>query len=101
MHDNASGTALVVGGGVIGTACAYYLSRAGWKVTILDKGGFGQGCSHANCGFVCPSHVLPLAMPGAVGMALRSLFQKNSPFFVAELLSGLTLHVEAAAYRLP
>lgn len=75
-----NGTAIVVGGGIIGTACAYYLSRVGWKVTILDKGGFGQGCSHANCGFVCPSHVLPLAMPGAIGMALRSLFQKDSPF---------------------
>lgn len=77
-----NGTAIVVGAGIIGTACAYYLSRAGWKVTILDKGAFGQGCSHGNCGFVCPSHVLPLAMPGAVGMALRSLFQKNSPFYI-------------------
>lgn len=71
---------MVVGGGIIGTACAHYLCRVGWKVTILDKGGFGQGCSHANCGFVCPSHVLPLAVSGAVGLAVRSMFQKNSPF---------------------
>ena len=61
-----SRSVVVVGGGVIGTACAYYLSRAGWQVTILDQGRFGRGCSHANCGFVCPSHVLPLAAPGAV-----------------------------------
>ena len=27
---------------------------------MLDRGGFGQGCSHANCGLVVPSHVLPL-----------------------------------------
>ena len=58
----------------------YHLSRAGWQVTILEKGRFGQGCSHANCGFVCPSHVLPLAGPGAVGMAFRSLFQRDAPF---------------------
>ena len=26
----SGGRVIVVGGGVIGTACAYYLSRAGW-----------------------------------------------------------------------
>ena len=40
-----------------------------------------HGCSHANCGYVCPSHVLPLAAPGAVGMALRSLLRRDSPFY--------------------
>jgi D-amino-acid dehydrogenase len=76
------GTVVVVGGGVIGTACAWYLSKAGWKVTIVDKGRHGAGCSHANCGFVSPSHVLPLAAPGAARVALRSLFQRNAPFAV-------------------
>lgn len=73
---------VVVGGGVIGTACAYYLSKTGWRVTILDQGRFGQGCSHGNCGLVCPSHVLPLAEPGAIGFALRSLCRRNSPFYI-------------------
>jgi D-amino-acid dehydrogenase len=77
-----SRSVVVVGGGVIGTACAYYLSRAGWEVTILDQGRFGRGCSHANCGFVCPSHVLPLAAPGAVSMALRSMLTRNSPLSI-------------------
>jgi D-amino-acid dehydrogenase len=71
---------IVVGGGVIGTACAYYLARSGWQVTLVDQGPFGKGCSHANCGYVCPSHVLPLAGPGAISMAFRSLFTRNSPF---------------------
>ena len=68
LHGDScmSGHVVVVGGGVIGAACAYYLSRAGWSVTVLDRGDFGKGCSHGNCGFVCPSHVLPLAVPGAV-----------------------------------
>jgi D-amino-acid dehydrogenase len=70
---------VVVGGGVIGAACAYYLNRAGWAVTILDRGGFGRGCSHANCGFVCPSHVLPLAVPGAVWGGLKAMLQPNGP----------------------
>lgn len=71
---------VVVGGGVIGAACAWYLCRHGGQVTILEKGEFGRGCSHGNCGFICPSHVLPLAAPGALGGALRALWQANGSF---------------------
>jgi D-amino-acid dehydrogenase len=73
------GRTVVVGGGVIGAACAYYLTRAGRSVTLIDAGAFGSGCSHANCGLVCPSHVLPLAAPGAIGSMLRVLARRNSP----------------------
>lgn len=73
---------VVVGGGVVGACCAYYLSRAGREVTILDRGAFGAGCSHANCGYVCPSHVLPLAVPGALWSTMRTLFWRNSPLKV-------------------
>ncbi len=71
--------AIVVGGGVIGASCAYALTKTGWRVTIVDAGGFGKGCSHGNCGFVCPSHILPLAEPGAAWNAFKSLFRRNSP----------------------
>jgi D-amino-acid dehydrogenase len=73
---------IVVGGGVVGACCAYYLTKAGYSVTILDRGAFGAGCSHANCGYVCPSHVLPFAGPGAIWSTLKTLFQKNSPLKV-------------------
>ncbi len=73
---------VVVGGGVIGAACAYFLRQAGRSVTIVDAGEFGRGCSHGNCGYVSPSHVLPLAGPGALQSALKTLFQKNSPLKV-------------------
>lgn len=73
---------LVVGGGVIGAACAYSLNKAGVRVTLLDQGAFGSACSHANCGYVCPSHVLPLAAPGAAGAALKTLLQPDSPFTI-------------------
>lgn len=74
-----SQSVVVIGGGVIGAACAYYLNRAGWSVTVADRGRFGAGCSHGNCGFVCPSHVLPLAVPGTVRSGLKALFQRNGP----------------------
>src|SRR5262249_39605693 len=73
---------LVIGGGVIGASCAYFLSRAGCEVTIVERGQFGRGCSHGNCGFISPSHVLPLAAPGAAKSAFFSMFKKNSPFYI-------------------
>ena len=76
---SGAGRVIVVGGGVIGAACAYYLSKAGWQVSIVERGAFGAGCSHGNCGFVCPSHVLPLAAPGALARTLWTLLQRNAP----------------------
>ncbi len=79
---SASGDVVVVGGGVIGTTCAYYLANAGWKVTLIDRDKQGEGSSRNNCGYVCPSHVLPLAEPGAVGRTIKALFRKNSAFSI-------------------
>jgi D-amino-acid dehydrogenase len=86
MKPNATGTekrkVVVIGGGVIGAMCAWYLNQANFDVTILDRGRLGGGCSHGNCGYVSPSHILPLAKPGAVVDALQSLFRRNSPLKV-------------------
>jgi D-amino-acid dehydrogenase len=71
---------VVIGGGVVGSACAYYLSRQGWDVTIVEQNQFGRGCSHGNCGYVSPSHVLPHAQPGAIWPVLRTMLRRNSPF---------------------
>ncbi len=79
MNDSS---ALVVGGGVIGAACAYFLAKAGLNVTIVERDLFGHGCSHANCGLVCPSHVLPLAEPGAVKKSLKIMLRPNAPLKV-------------------
>ena len=73
---------LIVGGGVIGAACANYLLDSGQRVTIVEQGEFGKGCSHGNCGFVCPSHVLPLAGPGAVGRTLKAMLGRDSPLSI-------------------
>ena len=78
---------VVVGGGVIGAFCAWELSQAGHHVAIVDQERFGAACSHGNCGYVCPSHVLPLSVPGAVGGAMKSLVERNSPFRVKPRMS--------------
>lgn len=74
------GSVIVVGGGIIGIACAHYLSRAGFRVNVIDQSGIGKACSHANCGYLCPSHVLPLNEPGAVTKGIRSLFDPCAAF---------------------
>ncbi|MCA9179512.1 MAG: FAD-dependent oxidoreductase [Planctomycetales bacterium] len=71
---------VIVGGGVIGAFCALELVGSGRKVTIVDAGRFGGACSHGNCGYVCPSHILPLAAPGAMSGAVRAMLRPNSPF---------------------
>jgi D-amino-acid dehydrogenase len=71
-----------VGGGVVGVACAYYLNKAGWDVTIVEQKTVGSGASHANCGFVSPSHILPLAGPGVMGKTLQAMMSSNSPFSI-------------------
>jgi D-amino-acid dehydrogenase len=78
--NSTSRHAIVIGGGVIGTSCAYFLMRDGWQVTLVERGQFGHGSSHGNCGLICPSHVLPLAEPGMVALGVKSLFERNSPF---------------------
>jgi D-amino-acid dehydrogenase len=74
--------ALVVGGGVVGAACAFYLAQAGMAVRLLDSGRVGSGCSHGNCGMICPSHVLPLAAPGAIPKVLRAMIRGNAPLSI-------------------
>jgi D-amino-acid dehydrogenase len=73
---------IVIGGGLIGTASAYYLAKHGWRVTLIERGQFAAGCSHGNCGFICPSHVLPLAAPGAVRKNLTQLLSNDSPLHI-------------------
>lgn len=76
------GTVVVVGAGIIGVASAYSLAKAGWNVTLLDRAAYGSGCSAGNCGYICPSHALPLATPGAIWYTLKTLFYANSPLKV-------------------
>ena len=59
----ARDSVIVVGAGHIGIACAHYLARDGFEVTVIDQGDIGGACSQANCGFLVPSHVLPLTEP--------------------------------------
>ncbi len=73
---------IVVGAGHIGIACAHYLLEEGFEVTVIDQGSVGGACSLANCGFIVPSHVLPLTEPATLLKGLRSLPNPKAPFRV-------------------
>lgn len=87
IQVTSGGHVVVIGGGVIGGMSAWYLARAGYRVTIIDRDEFGAACSHGNCGYVCPSHVLPLCQPGAVTKTMRAMLKRNSPFAIKPRLS--------------
>jgi D-amino-acid dehydrogenase len=73
---------IVIGGGIIGLSSAFYLHESGWDVTVLDKNDFTDNCSYGNCGYICPSHFIPLATPGIVKQGLKWMWNSKSPFYV-------------------
>ncbi len=72
----------IIGGGIIGLSSAYYLMKAGHRVTVIDKGIFDEGCSFGNAGMIVPSHFIPLAAPGMIAKGIRWMFNSRSPFYV-------------------
>ena len=74
--------AVIIGGGIIGLCSAFYLQKAGYQVTILDKGDLTDNCSSGNAGMIVPSHFVPLAAPGMLQRGIRWMFDSKSPFYV-------------------
>ncbi|MGH2644206.1 MAG: NAD(P)/FAD-dependent oxidoreductase, partial [Chitinophagaceae bacterium] len=70
----------IIGGGVVGLCCAYYLNKDVHEVTVIDEGDFTSGCSYLNAGMIVPSHVVPLAAPGVVGKGIKWMLKADSPF---------------------
>ena len=59
---------IVLGSGVVGVATAYYLTRDGHEVTVLDRqAAAGMETSFANAGQVSPGASTPWAGPGHPG----------------------------------
>ena len=84
MIDDRSPDVLVVGGGVIGMACAWRVARDGARVTVVESAAVGDrpACSYGNQGLVCPSHAVPIAAPGVAAQGLRWLFDPAGPLYI-------------------
>lgn len=71
---------LVLGAGVIGTATAWYLARAGHEVAVVDRQpGAGLETSFANGGQISVSHSEPWAAPRTLLKALKWLPRDDAP----------------------
>jgi len=86
-----SGTDLiVVGGGVVGTAVAYFAARSGMSCTLLERGTIGLEASNAASGVLSPS-------PGEddyarLGRRSLELFHELAPILRDE--SGIDIELE-------
>jgi len=71
---------MVLGAGVIGTTCAYYLATAGHEVVVVDRqSGPALETSFANAGGICPGFAGPWAAPGMPAKIVRWLFSRHAP----------------------
>ncbi|MBC7919863.1 MAG: FAD-dependent oxidoreductase [Ferruginibacter sp.] len=86
-QPSAFGTG-IIGGGIIGLSSAYYLHRAGYRVTVFDQNRLTDGCSFGNAGMVVPSHIIPLAQPGMMAKGMRWMLKSTSPFYVKPRLDA-------------
>ena len=79
---------IIIGAGIVGLSSAYYLSKKGHHVTVIDKGSIKDSCSFGNAGMIVPSHFIPLAAPGMISQGFRWMFNSSSPFYVKPSLSS-------------
>lgn len=83
---------VILGSGVTGVTSAYYLARAGFKVTVIDRQpGAALETSFANAGQVSPGYAAPWAAPGIPLKAIKWLFQRHAP---------LSIHPDGSLWQL-
>jgi D-amino-acid dehydrogenase len=71
---------LVLGGGVVGVAAAWYLADSGHEVVVIERReGVGLETSFANGGQVAAGHAEPWARPAALLQILRWLGREDAP----------------------
>jgi len=70
----------VIGGGIVGLACAWELAKDGASVIVVETGGSRYGTSLANAGWISPSHIIPFAAPGMVQTGFKNLIGRTGAF---------------------
>jgi D-amino-acid dehydrogenase len=71
---------IVLGSGIIGTASAWFLNKAGHDVTVIERQpGAAQETSFANGGQISVSHAEPWANPAAPKKILKWLGKEDAP----------------------
>jgi D-amino-acid dehydrogenase len=84
---------LVLGGGVVGVAAAYYLGRDGHEVEVIERNAQAASeTSYGNAGLVSPGDSYAWASPAALAVFIKSLYRPDlgikvginlDPYFIA------------------
>ncbi|MFH0261570.1 D-amino acid dehydrogenase [Vibrio barjaei] len=84
---------VVLGSGVIGLTSAWYLSQAGFEVTVVDRQSrAAEETSFANAGQISYGYSSPWAAPGIPTKALKWLFEQHAPLKIKPSLSPELIH---------
>lgn len=76
-------TITVLGAGVVGTATAWYLKKAGHDVTLIERQAqAGMETSWGNGGVIHASEVEPWSQPGMPAKIIKWLGQENAPLLL-------------------
>jgi D-amino-acid dehydrogenase len=79
---------VVVGGGVIGLACAFSLAHDGHEVIIVETSPDSlRGTSVHNAGWVVPAMADPVPSPGMVSAGLKMMLDRKSPLYIRPTVS--------------
>lgn len=70
---------IVVGAGIVGASCAWFLQRKGARVTLIDSELPGQSTSFGNAGCISETSVFPFSHPGAIRKLPGWLLDPNGP----------------------
>jgi D-amino-acid dehydrogenase len=79
---------VIIGGGIVGQFIAYYLSKKGHDITVVDDQPEMSPASAGNCGLITPSHILPMNSWGTLIQGLKWLGKKDAPLSIRPQLEG-------------
>lgn len=77
-----SDNVVVIGAGIVGLSAALELAGRGRPVVVVDRGPIDGGCALGSAGHLVPSHVVPLAAPGALRAAVNDLVRNRGALSV-------------------
>jgi D-amino-acid dehydrogenase len=73
---------VVIGAGIVGVCAALSLLRDGFRVTLLERGGPGEGASFGNGAVIGEEAVIPVATPGILWKVPGMLMDPLGPLAV-------------------
>ena len=80
MSSRANGaSAVVIGAGIVGAACAHRLQTRGFDVVLVERGAPEDACSFGNAGRIATTLVTPKAVPGILRKVPGMLRDRRHP----------------------